>query len=370
MDTLDRENGDCLQYFWIILSIPLAVLVMVALGYIGIVPLKVEMHTLSVVGIIFTIFIFFVKHNANYAICQMRGNKQQMEQSLKKALENNALSIMDETKSTLNVHEYIKEYYKDIRNDNFAQVAPSIFPMLGILGTFIAIAISMPDFTVKDVTALDKEITILLAGIGTAFYASIYGIFLSIWWTYFEKRGVSKADKYILELEKLYQPHIWKKSELIKHEHMQNSLKDQEIVKTLKETFNMDFVKELNEQYMKNFRVIVEDTTRTFTLLSDNMSHASRDLRNTVAVIEKRRESINAVEAIRQNIEGFNQNAEVLHHAIDKFDASIDKSFVKIDSEIASIVEKLGEFAVIISEQNRQIQKSLELQTQDRELDV
>ncbi|MBD3840179.1 MAG: MotA/TolQ/ExbB proton channel family protein, partial [Epsilonproteobacteria bacterium] len=196
MDTLERENYDCTQYFFIILSLPLIVLLMVAMGYIGLMPLKVELHTLGVVAIIFTIFIFFIKHNANYAICEMRSQKQEMEASLKKALENNALAIMNEVKSTLNIHEYIQEYYKDIRNDNFAQIAPSIFPMLGILGTFIAIAISMPDFTVKDVTSLDHEITVLLAGIGTAFYASIYGIFLSLWWTYFEKRGISKVDKY------------------------------------------------------------------------------------------------------------------------------------------------------------------------------
>ncbi len=30
---------------------------------------------------------------------------------------------------------------------NFAKIGTSTFPMLGILGTFIAIAISMPDFT-------------------------------------------------------------------------------------------------------------------------------------------------------------------------------------------------------------------------------
>jgi len=362
MDTLDKENYDCSQYFWIILSVPLIVLLIVGLGYIGFVPLKVEFHTLSVVVIIFTIFAFFIKHNANYSICEMRNHKEEMEQSLKKALEDNALSIMDQTKSTLNIHEYIQEYYKDIRNDNFAQVAPSIFPMLGILGTFIAIAISMPDFTVKDVTALDKEITVLLSGIGTAFYASIFGIFLSIWWTYFEKRGVSKADKYIIELEKLYVHHLWKKSELIKHEHMQNELKDQEIVKTLKETFNLDFIKELNDQYMKNFKVVLEDTTRTFTTLSDNMSEASHDLRNTISLIESRKESINAVQSIRENIEAFNGNAKTLNQSIDKFDNSLDKTFVKVDSEVADIVNKLGEFATIISEQNREIQKSLELQ--------
>ncbi len=365
MDTLERENYDCTQYFFIILSLPLIIVLMVAMGYIGLVPLKVELHTLSVVAIIFAIFIFFIKHNANYAICEMRSQKQEMEASLKKALEANALAIMNEVKSTLNIHEYIQEYYKDIRNDNFAQIAPSIFPMLGILGTFIAIAISMPDFSVKDVTSLDHEITVLLAGIGTAFYASIYGIFLSLWWTYFEKRGISKVDKYILELEKLYQKHIWKKSELIKHQHMQNALKDQEIITTLKETFSLNFVKELNEQYMKNFKVVLEETMRTFDSLTQNMSQSSKELRNTVALIESRKESVNAVRNIRENIEGFNQSTQTMQQTMEHFDSSLEKTFVKLDEEIAQIVHKLGDFAVVISQQNQAIQKSL-----NRESDV
>jgi flagellar motor component MotA len=107
----------------------------------------------------------------------MRGTFWQMESDLQEALKENSLTIMGETKSTLEIETFINEYYKEIRNDNFAKVASSVFPMLGILGTFIAIALSMPDFTVKDLDALDQEISILLSGIGTAFYASIYGIF-------------------------------------------------------------------------------------------------------------------------------------------------------------------------------------------------
>ncbi len=81
--------------------------------------------------------------------------------------------INNETKSILNIHEFLNNYYKDVRNDNFVSVASSIFPMLGILGTFVAIAISMPDFSVKDTEALDNEISLLLSGVGSAFFASM-----------------------------------------------------------------------------------------------------------------------------------------------------------------------------------------------------
>jgi hypothetical protein len=288
-----------------------------------------------------------------------------MEENLQDELRANALTIMGKTKSTLHVNDFMAEYYKDIRNDNFARVAPSVFPMLGILGTFIAIAISMPDFTVKDLNALDQEISILLSGIGTAFYASIYGIALSLIWTYFEKRGATKVDKNIYDLEKLYDSRVWKKAELIKHEHMQSELKDQEIVQTLKETFNMDFIKELNEQYLKNFTAIVNSTTESFSQLSEHMRESSSELRDTLDRVHGREESVNAVENIKENIEGFNSNAKNLQKSMERFDGTVEHTFYKIDSEIGEVVEKLSVFASIISEQNQMILENLASQKED-----
>jgi biopolymer transport protein ExbB/TolQ len=361
------HTPSCFGNAFVIVILPLLFLVALGLGYASIIPLQVELHTLIIISFIFIVFVLFVRHNANYAACHMRGSFTQMEEKLQQALRANALTIMGKTKSTLHVKDFMEEYYKDIRNDNFARVAPSVFPMLGILGTFIAIAISMPDFTVKDLNALDQEISILLSGIGTAFYASIYGIALSLIWTYFEKRGSSKVDKNLYDLEKLYDARVWKKAELIKHEHMQSELKDQEIVRTLKETFNMDFIRELNEQYLKNFTTIVSDTTEGFTQITHNMQQVSKELRETLSHIHDREESINAVDTIRTNIEGFNENAKNLQRVMQRFDGSVEHTFVKIDEEVGEIVEKLATFARVISEQNQEILKTLAALKQENE---
>ena len=353
---LDTPNTkSCFPNAFILLLVPLLFFIGLLLGYIDILPFKVELHTLLIIAFIFIVFLLFIKHNANYAACHMRGSFSDMEARLQSELRDNALTIMGKTKSTLHVSDFMSEYYKDIRNDNFARVAPSVFPMLGILGTFIAIAISMPDFTVKDLGALDQEISVLLSGIGTAFYASIYGIMLSLIWTYFEKRGSSKVDKNIFDLEKLYDSRVWKRAELIKHEHMQSELKDQEIVQTLKETFNMDFVKELNEQYLKSFTSIVNEATKSFTQLSNHMKEANLELKNTLEKIEEKKEGVDAVLIMKENIEGFSENAKNLHRAMEKFDGTVDHTFDKIDVEVGQIVEKLGSFSRIIAEQNQEI---------------
>jgi len=356
MQQFDKQNSTtCFPHSFAILLIPFLFFLGLVLSYLHIVSLKVEIHTLMIVAFIFVVFIFFVKHNANYAVCHMRSSFAGMEEDLHVALRENALSIMGKTKSTLHVKEFISEYYQDIRNDNFARVAPSIFPMLGILGTFIAIALSMPDFTVNDISELDREISLLLSGIGTAFYASIYGIMLSLLWTYFEKRGMAKIDKQIYDLEKLYGNRVWKKSELIKHEHMQSELKDQRIVQTLKDTFNMDFIKELNEQYLKNFSMIIQDTSNSFTKLTVHMQGASAELRKTLETVESKKETVKAVKVMKENIEGFNRNSQNLQKSMERFDNSVDHTFDKIDHELGQAIEKLTTFAHIISEQNQLI---------------
>ncbi len=360
-----NSSKSCFSNSFVIILLPLLFLIGLVLGYVGLLPLKVEIHTLIIIAFIFIVFMLFVRHNANYAACHMSGSFTRMEEQLQEELRANALTIMGKTKSTLHVNDFMAEYYKDIRNDNFARVAPSVFPMLGILGTFIAIAISMPDFTVKDLDALDQEISILLSGIGTAFYASIYGIALSLIWTYFEKSGNTKVDKNIYDLEKLYDLRVWKKAELIKHEHMQSELKDQEIVKTLKETFNMDFIKELNEQYLKNFTAIVSSTTESFGQLSEHMRESSVELRDTLNRVHERQESVNAVEVIKENIEGFNSNAKNLQISMERFDGTVDHTFNKIDSEMGEIVSKLSTFASIISEQNQMIIEKMDALKED-----
>lgn len=356
MQQFDRRNTtSCISRSFAILLIPFLFLLGLVLAYFGLFSLKVEAHTLGIVAFIFVVFVFFVKHNANYSVCHMQGSFFKMEEELQAALRANALTIMSKTKSTLHIKDFIAEYYQEIRNDNFARVAPSVFPMMGILGTFIAIALSMPDFTVQDLGSLDREISVLLSGIGTAFYASIYGIMLSLIWTYFEKRGIAKVDKQTYDLEKLYGMRVWKKSELIKHEHMQSELKDQQIVQTLKETFNMDFIKELNEQYLKNFTMIIHDTTNSFTKLTVHMQEASSELRDTLENIHHRQASIDAVAAMEKNIEVFNKSAQNIQKSMEQFDGSVDHTFEKIDEELGQAVDKLSTFARIISEQNELI---------------
>ena len=357
MQQVRRRGGSCPGVFGSLFSLPFLFVVGLGAGYSGYLPFGVGIHTLVTIVLIFVVFLFFIPHNARYAACRISHNFDLMQEDLQESLKKNALTIMGKTKSTLTVRDFIDEYFKDVRDDNYAKVAATIFPMLGILGTFVAIAVSMPDFTVSSSEKLDEQISILLSGIGTAFYASIYGIFLSLWWIFFERRGLARIEREVIALEDLYGSRIWSKSELVKHEHMQSELKDQKIIRTLRETFNLDFIKDMNAQYMRNYQRIVEDTSRSFAAMADRMQEASSDLRETLGRMEERRESIRAEEALRRNMEAFRKSAEVLESGLGHFDESMERNLENIDSELAAAVERLGRMTELVMHEHEKMKR-------------
>jgi len=358
-----NTNSPCFLNYIVIALLPTLFAGGIILGYLNIISLKVDMHSVIIISIIYVIYLLFIQHNANFVICKMRKNYYHLQKELQKSIQHDSLTIGDKTKSTINISDYIRNYYKTFRNDNFASVAPSFFPMLGILGTFTAIAISMPDFSIKNSEALDSEISLLLSGIGTAFYASIFGIFLSIIWNYFEKRGLSKADQDNNQLENMYSEFIWTESELKRHEHMQHEMRDQKMIQALKDTFNLEFIQILNEKHLENFKVVIDETNRNFSNITTHMKMVSSDLKDTISKIHHSKEALTATDRIESNIKKFVTATDKLQNSIDRFDSSLENSlnitFHKIDDELGDIIIKLGNFATSISEQNRVLQDTI-----------
>jgi len=363
MPTNHSSNTPCFINYLIIALLPTLFFAGIVLGYLNLISLKVNMHSLIIIGVIYITYLLFIKHNANFAICRMRKEYINLQKDLQKSIKENSLTIFNETKSTINIGEFISEYYKTFRNDNFASVAPSFFPMLGILGTFTAIALSMPDFSSTNSEALDRDISLLLAGVGTAFYASIYGIFLSIIWTFFEKRGLSKVDLDSHQLHQVYNTYIWSKSELSRHEHMQDEIRDQNMIKALQETFNLDFIQRLNEKHLENFQTIINETNKNFSSITNHLQMVSSDLKDTISKIHQSQSAMSATERIEQNILDFNRTTKELTRSINKFDSSLEHaltlSFTKIDDELGSIIVKLANFANSTSQQNAILQDTI-----------
>ncbi|MGB6328579.1 MAG: MotA/TolQ/ExbB proton channel family protein, partial [Halarcobacter sp.] len=232
--------------FLMILSLPLALFLLLLLGFTNIIPLKVEIHSIIIIFLILLIFMFFIPHNAWYSFSNFRNSLSDVVKEVDNYLLENELLISGKKKSYGNIDSFFEKHINNIRNDNFSSIASSIFPTLGILGTFTAIAISMPNFTVESKAALENEITILLSGVGTAFYASIYGIFLSIWWIFFEKRGMTKIENDLNEIKNQYKQYLWSKEEFELYKIIDNQEKNEKFLEKIENVITPEYIYKLD----------------------------------------------------------------------------------------------------------------------------
>lgn len=358
-----QSSALCSANFIVISLIPVLFFIAMILGYLEIVPIHVPIHSLGVIGFILFIFLLFVRHNANYSVCKMRSSYKQLESKLQKELDSSALTIESETKSILEIEPFLNRYYADIRNDNYVSVASSTFPMLGILGTFVAIALSMPDFSVTDTEALDREISLLLSGVGSAFFASIYGILLSLIWTYFEKRGLSKIGIYFTSIKEEFATSIWSKEELLIYKYTQYDIKENRFIGALKETFNLDFIRTLNEKHIANFESIMRETNTNFTSLASNLESVSSELRISLNEMDRSTTALQAQNSINKALVDFTVATKSFEKTTKVFSGqlnnSLNRTFDKIDTEIGDIVIKLADFATHVSLESREVQDSI-----------
>lgn len=197
-----------------LLLVPALFVLLIILSKFGLAPLNSQWHTVIIVLLIYLIFVPFVFHNAFYITCKAKKNLKDLQEDIDIYLAAHQWEFEGKHKAVGSVEPLFENFEQRLRNDHFAGVAAGVFPTLGILGTFVSIAISMPDFSVGTSQALESEISKLLGGVGTAFYASIFGIFLSLWWIFFEKLGLSSFDKMLLKIHNDTQSKIWTPDEL------------------------------------------------------------------------------------------------------------------------------------------------------------
>lgn len=375
-----------------LLTIPSFLFLIIILGYFEHFPLKVELHSVILIGFIFFIYLFFVKHNAYYVSCKFKTQYKILVEKLKNYINNNLLTIGGITKANGNVDDFLKEFTSNIRNTNFSSIASGIFPTLGILGTFISIAFSMPDFSSGTSSDLEKEITVLLGGVGTAFYVSIYGIFLSIWWIFFEKIGMSRFEHDAFVIKENTKSFFWTRLD-IESIHLESSMKnfdkmsqlfEQISSKNLLEDINSSLEKRAKivesiikeeELLVHNIKVNVENFEKLFELiklmtlnieanmenfakqkdiqekstllLSKNIQHLNSILSNLHStnvkeIYEEVLKSLNTMKNETNRI-GWRFNQE-LDQFDTKFNTNLKNSLEAIDTQTVKIIEDLKEF--------------------------
>lgn len=99
-------------------------------------------------------------------------------------------------------YEYFNEKHLLSANTNLKLInsIPATLVGFGILGTFIGLTYGISSFQTSSTEQIKGSIETLLSGMGTAFVSSIYGMLLSLIFTFFEKVQVNSLQNAIHEL--------------------------------------------------------------------------------------------------------------------------------------------------------------------------
>jgi len=344
----DDTNTSCFSKTLYLLTAPLGIYLFAIAGYVGFIPFKVEVHSVILIGVIFIIFLFLLKHNAFYASCKFTQSLNTFKEKLEIYIKKNLLTIANTSKANASYDDFAKSFTSGLRNENFASIAAGIFPTLGILGTFISIAISMPDFSSKTSAVLEREISLLLGGVGTAFYVSIYGIFLSIWWIFFDKTGLSKFEKVVNNIKEQTKSLFWDKEE-IEQTYFQKSMENFEKLNQVFNNFAQDeLIDNMNKtmaQRVKMFDEIItlEQNAIKSTTMQMNESlkitNQSQDINNQI--MSDFKEMMSTYKESSQKIEQNTKYLKEISQALKTKEASITKIATSLEGISAQNVEQI-----------------------------
>lgn len=313
-----RERKGFLVYLKIIF-IPCFIYVLALLAYFGYIDFKMELVTLVLMGFILLVALIFAKHNAEYASSAFEQQGDEFKQALKSYIMKNFLKIGREIKSNASFDDFANAYVTHFRSENFATVASSIFATLGILGTFISIALFMPSFNTSDLSSLEWAISQFLSTMSNAFYIAVYGIFLSLWWVFFERFGRNKIQKLLYRQKNSTSNFFWTKEELEQRYFTQGLKHFDKIGVIFEQVSNEDFFKELNNSIERKFGLF----------------------QKMLSVEEK---------AIHLSNEHIKQNMNELHRA-QKNQKDLSRVYLELGDSINSLQHSLKDISIRMSEQ-------------------
>ena len=347
VDTTKKQS--CFMRWLGLVWLPALIFAGIVASYMGYIAFKVELHSVIMIGIIFIIYLFFIKHNAHYASCKFNREHEDMRLALKWYIKNNRLIIGAVSKANAPFDSFMQNFTTTLRNDNFASVAAGVFPTLGILGTFISIALSMPDFSTQSSAQLEREISLLLGGVGTAFYVSIYGIFLSLWWTFYEKSGMSRFEKSIRKIKENLRHLFWTREE-IEQLHFTKSMENYErLNQTFEKVVSNDFLKSMQdtlENRLELFDSIIAHEQNALQKASTHFSAMTKEAERGLNQGDKLLESYDNIALSMQHISSrLDDSNHMMRQMIEKLshkEESISESEQVLGNHIATLNDSLG----------------------------
>ena len=346
-----------------IVLLPLLIYAFFVFAYFHDFGLKISLVALMLMGAILFVALLFARHSAEFGCFVFERQKNEFKKDLKEYILKTLLTISKDTKSNGNFDDFVKEYSKFARNDSYANIAASVFAIMGILGTFICLAANLPDFSATKGSDFELEISALLVALSTSFYISIYGILLTLWWIFFERFGISRFQRLIKRQKLATLGFFWSKEE-IEQRYMQESIDSfSKISSVFGYVSNQEFFIELDktiEGKFENFTNMLKTEEQTVKVSSEHIKQTMAMLQKTQKeqkdIVRVYTEILNALYSFNKNLKdlqiSFAENYARLHTISDERLVQLERSVNGFASCIDKFENNLKSFGVELN--NRQ----------------
>ncbi len=106
------------------------------------------------------------------------------------------LTFLHKTNSPTDIGDYIGEYeINNYTHRRLAEMLPDILTSLGILGTFVGLVLGLRGFNPASYEAMSSSVEGLISGIKVAFVTSIYGLSLSLAYSYWLRGALTSVSE-------------------------------------------------------------------------------------------------------------------------------------------------------------------------------
>ncbi len=269
-----------------------------------------------------------------------------------------SLYIEDQMYHNCDISDYVnEEFLHDVGNTSFSDFVSSAMTGLGILGTFIGLAIGLKSFNAETAEAMTNSITPLIEGIKVAFYTSIFGVILSLVYGSIARRRYNQAYKAMTEFVNVFYRYAGQHAEnsaisqLLHYQDSQN-----ESLKQLAEDIGVVFSNAIDESIVPAFGQLAEkmdsmvtaigasfgDTINTslvpaLNVLAEKMDGMVGSLGEELSKLGQKMD--NMAEAIAK------QQTEALGDVVDKFLSTMNEILHGQLDNLAKTIETICEWA-------------------------
>lgn len=228
----------------------------------------------------------------------------------------------------------------------FCQILPGLMTAMGILGTFLGLAIGLTNFDFSSSQSLGESIQVFISGINIAFYTSIYGIIISIYMNSFYNSVEERFEEKLMKLEKCFDKLGMNQSE----QSMWARLYEEE----RSQTRSLD---QLNKEFASHLAdVLGERLSKSFNMTNSN-------IQNLMGQIHERENS--ALEQMAGSfLKNLNSSIQSDYASMAETVGNLEKNFQTLGESVGylsqwqkEMTDEIRKFVAEVSESNRRMEE-------------